>query len=94
MKNRAYGGGGGGGGGGLCRPERRSVWLIITSQEDRGVPLGGPEPDPVILRSAHEKSTLSYSTLLKTFKCIPCCNIGNLLHTSDIPCQCQSDWGR
>ena len=33
-----------------------------TSQLDRGVPLGGgggSKPDPVILRSAHEKYTLS-----------------------------------
>ena len=43
-----------------------------TSQLDRGVPLGGSKPDPVILRSAHEKDTQSYYTLLKTFKCIPC----------------------
>ena len=40
--------GGGGGGGGHS-----------TSQLDRGVPLGGSKPDPVILRSAHEKYTLS-----------------------------------
>ena len=55
-----------------------------TYQVDRGVPLGGPEPDPVILRSAHEKSTLSYCTLLKTFKCIPCCNIAHLGYTLSV----------
>ena len=57
-----------------------------TSQLDRGVPLGGSKPDPVILRSAHEKYTLSQYTLLKTFKCIPCCNIVLLGYTL-------SDWG-
>ena len=45
---------------------------------------GGPEPDPVILRSAHKKSTLSYCTLLKTFKCIPCCNIAHLEYTLSV----------
>ena len=40
-----------------------------TSQLDRGVPLGGgSKPDPVILRSAQEKYTLSYYTLLKNIQ--------------------------
>ena len=47
---------------------------------------GGSKPDPVIMRSAHEKYTLSQYTLLKTFKCIPCCNIAHLGYTL-------SDWG-
>ena len=47
---------------------------------------GGSKPDPVILRSAHEIYTLSQYTLLKTFQCIPCCNIVLLGYTL-------SDWG-
>ena len=44
---------------------------------------GGSKPDPVSNRLAHKKYTLSQYTLLKTFICIPCCNIA---HLGYIPC--------
>ena len=37
-----------------------------------------------LLSSAQGKSTLSYCTLLKTFKCIPCCNIAHLGNTLSV----------
>ena len=45
---------------------------------------GGSKPDPVIMRSAHEKYTLSQYTLLKNIQMhtYPVA----ILHTSDIPC--------
>ena len=44
---------------------------------------GGSNPDPVSNRSARKKYTLLQYTLLKTFICIPCCNIA---HFGYIPC--------
>ena len=65
---------GGGGGGALLNWIGGAAWG------------GGSKPDPVIMRTGHEKYSLSQYTLLKTFKCIPCCNIVLLGYTL-------SDWG-
>ena len=46
----------------VCGTASRGGGGHSTSQLDRGVPLGGgggSKPDPVIMRSAHEKYTLS-----------------------------------
>ena len=58
----------GGGGGG-----------VLNSQLGWGCRWGGgSKSDPVPNRSAHTKNTPCHNTLLKTFICIPCCNIAHL----------------
>ena len=66
----------------VCRPVTRLLNWIGGCRWGGG----GVKTWPCHIALAHAKYTLSQYTLLKTFKCIPCCNIVLLVYTL-------SDWG-